>query len=178
MLLVRHGQSEFNAAFNETRVDPGIIDPPLTQLGRAQAAAAADQLIAAGVRRLISSPYVRTLETAQIIAGRIGVSITIDACVRERAGFMCDIGTRPAALGRRFAGLNFDHLDDPWWHDPLAAGEEPEAAIIARSVRFRAAAGAMADFHHVAVVTHWGFIKALTGRPALNGEVMRLDPGA
>ena len=37
MLLVRHGQSEFNAAFTLTRVDPGIPDPELTPVGRLQA---------------------------------------------------------------------------------------------------------------------------------------------
>ena len=36
MILLRHGQSEFNAAFNATRVDPGIPDPRLTEEGKRQ----------------------------------------------------------------------------------------------------------------------------------------------
>ena len=30
MILIRHGESEFNVVFNKTRVDPGIPDPALT----------------------------------------------------------------------------------------------------------------------------------------------------
>ena len=73
MLLVRHGQSEFNAIFNQTRTDPGIVDPRLTDLGRRQAAEAAEALAPAGIARLIVSPYSRTLETAAIIAERLRV---------------------------------------------------------------------------------------------------------
>jgi broad specificity phosphatase PhoE len=30
----------------------------------------------------------------------------------------------------------------------------------------------------VAVVTHWGFIRALTGKPVTNGEIVRIEwPG-
>ena len=36
MILVRHGQSEFNAVYSVTRVDPGIPDPQLTDIGRAR----------------------------------------------------------------------------------------------------------------------------------------------
>ena len=32
MFLIRHGQSEFNVAFAQTRTDPGIVDPGLTDL--------------------------------------------------------------------------------------------------------------------------------------------------
>ncbi len=34
MILLRHGQSEFNLAFTLTRRDPGIVDARLTPLGR------------------------------------------------------------------------------------------------------------------------------------------------
>ena len=37
MILVRHGQSEFNVVYSVTRVDPGIPDPKLTDEGRRQA---------------------------------------------------------------------------------------------------------------------------------------------
>ena len=41
MILLRHGQSEFNLHFTATRKDPGIIDARLTPLGHEQAQAAA-----------------------------------------------------------------------------------------------------------------------------------------
>jgi len=45
VILIRHGQSHFNVVFNETRVDPGIVDPGLTEEGERQAAAAAQALL-------------------------------------------------------------------------------------------------------------------------------------
>src|SRR4051794_16415355 len=102
MLLIRHAQSEFNAAFSVTRVDPGIPDPKLTVQGREQAAAAAETLRGTGIKRLISSPYRRALETATIIADVLGLDVTIEALVRERAAFHCDIGTCPGDLRSLF----------------------------------------------------------------------------
>lgn len=179
MLLVRHGQSEFNAAFTLTRVDPGIPDPELTEIGRRQAEAAAADLAARGVARLIASPYTRTLQTASIIAGRLGLPISIDARVRERAAFHCDIGTPRAQLARRFPALDFAHLGDPWWHDHVALDRaETEAELALRAGDFRRDMAALPDWRSVAVITHWGFMRALTGRQAQNGEIMVFDPAA
>ena len=36
MILIRHGQSEFNVHFSRTGIDPGIVDPHLTATGREQ----------------------------------------------------------------------------------------------------------------------------------------------
>ena len=177
MLLVRHGQSEFNAVFAASRVDPGIRDPRLTELGRRQAADSARALEGLNVRRLVASPYTRTLETAAIIAAALGVTVTVDPLVRERAAFVCDVGSPPAELGRRFPEFRFDHLDDPWWHDHIARGiAEDEAALVARCREFRRAMAAAADWRHVAVITHWGFIKAITGARVPNGEIIRVEP--
>ncbi|MFN8758257.1 MAG: histidine phosphatase family protein [Tagaea sp.] len=175
MLLIRHGQSEFNAVYSRTRVDPGIPDPRLTEEGQRQAYAAARTLAAHGVTRLIASPYTRALETATIIAGELGLAIEVDALVRERAAFHCDIGAPPETLARRFPHLRFDHLDDPWWHDHVALGvDESEDQIRARGVEFRTRAARAPARDTTCVVTHWGFIRALTGIEAKNGEIVRL----
>lgn len=176
MILIRHGQSEFNAVFSLTRVDPQIPDPRLTAEGRRQAAQVAESLADVGIRRLISSPYIRALETATIIAERLNVEVTIEPLVRERAAFHCDIGTARDELSRLFPAYRFDHLEHPWWHDHIATGVgETEEALIARSARFRTAMAAVSDWSQVGVVTHWGFIRALTGRPVANCELVRLD---
>ena len=101
MILIRHGQSEFNVHYGRTRQDPGIRDPVLTEEGRAQAYAAAATLGAHDVRRLVSSPYRRALETAEIIAGALGLPVTVDPTVGERAAFSCDFGSGPDELARR-----------------------------------------------------------------------------
>ena len=89
MILLRHGQSEFNVAFNATRVDPGIPDPRLTEEGRRQARAAAVALAAHPVERLIASPYTRALETAEIVVAPmlIGASSQCAETTRMAEGF-------------------------------------------------------------------------------------------
>lgn len=175
MLLIRHGQSEFNAIYSRTRVDPGIPDPRLTDEGKRQARDAARALAEHGIARLIASPYTRALETATIIASELGLEIEVEPLVRERAAFHCDIGASRVDLARRFPRLAFDHLDDPWWHDHVALGvDESEAQIVARGDLFRARAARLEKRERVCVVTHWGFIRALTGIEAKNGEIVRL----
>ena len=174
MILVRHGQSEFNAAFNRTRVDPGIRDPGLTEEGRRQAAAAAEALQTQAIERLVVSPYRRTLETATIIADRLSLPITIEPLVRERAFFVCDIGSPRADLALAWPRYRFDHLEECWW----PGTEESETELLDRCARFRTAMAATPDWHKVAVVTHWGFIRGLTGQEAGSCEMVRFDPVA
>jgi broad specificity phosphatase PhoE len=81
--LVRHGQTEFNAA----RRMQGHLDSPLTALGRAQAQAAA-ALLAREIGdpagwRLVSSPLGRTQVTARIVGEALGLPIEIDHRVIE-----------------------------------------------------------------------------------------------
>jgi glucosyl-3-phosphoglycerate phosphatase len=182
MLLIRHGQSQFNAVFSVTREDPGIPDPVLTDEGvrqireTAQLLATRPQRGEPQVRRLISSPYTRALQTATLIAEELKLEVTIDPLVRERAAFMCDIGTPALDLQRRFPQYRFDHLDDPWWHDHIARGiAETEEALAERAAAFRSAMAESEDWPHVAVVTHWGFIRCLTGKRSINGEIIALS---
>jgi broad specificity phosphatase PhoE len=172
MILVRHGQSEFNVHYGATRVDPGIRDAPLTELGRAQARAAAAALAGAALERIVASPYTRTIETAEILAGALRLPITLEPLVGERAAFSCDIGSSPMILAERFPHLAFDHLGDPWWPDH----EESEEALLLRCARFRDAVAGTADWHRILVVTHWGVIRALTGMPVKNCTALRWNP--
>lgn len=81
ILWVRHGQSTWNVL---DRLQGHELSPPLTELGRAQAAAAAETLADRGVVRLLSSPAVRALETAQIIAARLGLEVEVEPLLLEK----------------------------------------------------------------------------------------------
>ena len=61
MLLIRHGQSEFNVIYGETRKDPGIRDPKLTAMGREQALQAGKTLTPNPPDQIVASPYWRAL---------------------------------------------------------------------------------------------------------------------
>src|SRR5262249_17912779 len=93
MILLRHGQSEFNLHFTATPPDPGLGDPPLTPLGHAQAAQAVKNLAGHRIARIISSPYTRALQTAAPLARTYGISVVINPIVRERYAFACDVGS-------------------------------------------------------------------------------------
>ena len=172
MILIRHGQSHFNLHFSATRVDPGIVDPGLTDEGARQIAAAAEDLRAADLRRIIVSPYTRTLESAAILAEALGLEMAIEPLVRERSYFMCDIGTPRSELAERWPALDFSHIEERWWHEP----EEPVPVMEERCRSFSRLAGGLDDWPHVLVVSHWAFIKGLTGEALENGQTLRFEP--
>ena len=172
MILLRHGQSEFNLHFGVTRRDPGIIDPRLTELGHSQAVEAARQLAGQGIERIIVSPYTRTLETARPVAAALGVPVTIDSIVRERYAFACDIGSPRSALQRDWPDHDFDLVDDVWWPE----AEESEASIVRRAAKFRNDVALRRDWANTLVISHWGFILSLTGQSVANGQWLRCDP--
>lgn len=174
MILLRHGQSEFNLLFTATRKDPGIPDPKLTDLGHAQAAAAAAALAGQPISRIIASPYTRAVETALPIARARGLPIQVIPTVRERYAFSCDIGSPRSALAGRFPEVDFAHLEERWWPET----EEPDHQVEARARGFRAEIAALPAWEETLVVSHWGFILAMTGERVMNGDWLRCDPTA
>lgn len=172
MFLLRHGQSHFNAQFEATGRDPGIADPQLTELGHAQAQRAAQALGSAGIRRVMISPYTRTLQTAAPFLSLPGVEVEIVPQVRERKAYSCDIGSPPALLAEKFPQHEFGHLPEQWWHE----GMESEAETMERAKAFRAFMRGHAEQHCTLVVSHWWFILALTGESVANGQWMAFDP--
>lgn len=172
MYLLRHGQTIFNVIYGETRVDPGVHDPVLTPRGRAQARRAGAELADAGVDRLIVSPYSRALQTAAIVSDVAGVPVSIDPRVRERSAFACDIGKPVDLLKRSWPDFDFSGLDDVWWHQT----EEPPEVFADRCEAFRGDMAETPDHGQIAVITHWGVIRALAGVRALNCQVIPCDP--
>lgn len=175
MILIRHGQSEFNVRFAVDRVDPGIEDPGLTDLGKRQIAEAARLLSEQGhherLTRIHASPYTRTLESAEILAERLGLPIVINSLVREHAHFACDIGSPRPVLAARWPGIDFDPLPEVWWPD-----REDEQTVDRRAMDFRAQAAEEPDWEEWLVVTHWGFIRSLTGHRVANAAILAFDP--
>ncbi len=172
MILLRHGQSEFNLAFTQTRRDPGITDPKLTALGHDQARAAAVDLSGQGITRILASPYTRALQTAQPVADALGLPILIHPMVRERYAFTCDIGSPVSHLTAAWPEHDFSGVEEVWW--PQA--EEGAEGVIRRAVAFRAEMAAHAKWASTLVVSHWGFILSMTGRSMENGQWLRCDP--
>jgi len=174
MLLIRHGQSHFNKHYSVTRQDPGIVDPALTAEGRQQIGETARRLAdeARPFRRILSSPYWRALETAEILAVALKLPIVVEPLVRERAFFACDIGSPRSELEVRFPQAAFGALPEIWWPHP----DESESSLAERCTRFRVDMATAEGWERLLVVTHWGFIRGLTGRSVENGTHLSYDP--
>ena len=172
MIVLRHCQSEFNLHFTRTRRDPGIIDPVLTELGERQAEQAVLALAAVAITRILVSPYTRALQSAAPIARARGLVPVVTPLVRERYAFICDIGTPRSRLAQSWSRLDFSHLDEVWWPE----ADEAEQEVLDRAERFRDEMSVLPDWRTTLVVSHWGFLLALSGNSLENGTFHHVDP--
>ena len=78
-LLLRHGQTVLSV---EKRFS-GVGDQPLTDVGRAQAAAAAVRLSSCEAVAVVSSPVRRARETALLVGEALGLEVAYDEGFRE-----------------------------------------------------------------------------------------------
>jgi broad specificity phosphatase PhoE len=167
ILLVRHGQSEWNAAGRWQ----GQADPPLTDLGREQAWAAARSL--GTVDAIFASDLQRASETALLISGSLGVGpVVLDADLRERdAGEWS--GLTRAEIHEQWPG----YLDAPadehvgfgpssaskGWHPKRPPSWEPDDAVLERATRALHRIHREVGDGDVLAVTHGGLIYVLEG---------------
>jgi broad specificity phosphatase PhoE len=170
ILLVRHGQSTWNA---DGRWQ-GQADPPLSDVGVDQAAAAADASAVDGVVALYASDLERARHTAQLIGARLGLHPVVDVRLRERdAG-----GWQGCTRAEIEAG----------WPGFLGSGRrpdgyEPDASVLARVLDALAVVAAAHD-GDVLVVTHGGVVRTVERHlggdadgliPNLGGRWLRYD---
>jgi glucosyl-3-phosphoglycerate phosphatase len=170
MLLVRHAQSEWNRVFGATRVDAAMPDPAITAEGVTQSRLAAEDFTALAPVRIIASPYRRTLQTAVIFAEILQLPITIDPMVRERCAFSCDQGSHPALLRAEWPHLDFSGLEERWWGRTIESME----SLARRAEQFLERARTLPDRNRVLVVSHWGFIRCVTGAEVGNLAAVRV----
>jgi broad specificity phosphatase PhoE len=172
VLLVRHGQSEWNAVGRWQ----GQADPPLSDVGRAQARSAARSLGA--LDAVFASDLQRATETATIIAGELGVGpVVVDPDLRERdAGEWS--GLTRAEIEEQFPG----YLDSTPSFAAGAArrppGWEPDDSVLERALRALATIGSAVDGGDVLAVTHGGLIYVVEGHLGHDGPIHRLANGA
>lgn len=184
LLLVRHGQSEWNAAGRMQ----GHADPSLTDLGRQQSQAAARAL--GSVEAIVSSSLARALETAAVIAEELGVGpVIVDEALRERHVGEWQGLTR-GDIHRTWPGYL---RDDPAHGEGRPASDrhppawESDEAIIDRTLPALVRAALLAHEGDAVVVTHGGIIgtwERHLGCPRegpmfnLSGRWFAVSPGA
>jgi broad specificity phosphatase PhoE len=80
LLLVRHGETDWNAA---GRLQ-GHTDRPLSDYGREQARRLADELADESFDAIYASDLARARETAEIVAERLLLPVVLDPDLREK----------------------------------------------------------------------------------------------
>jgi probable phosphoglycerate mutase len=163
LLLARHGETEWNRSGRFQ----GHANPPLSELGREQAAALAEQLAGDGIAAIYTSDLLRASETAQAVAVRLGLEVVEDAGLRE-----IDVGS--------WSGLTRDEIAsrDPEGFERLMRGEIGHDGETREQLTERVVASVerIARAHEgdtVLVVTHGGAIRALRRHAAGDpGEVI------
>ncbi len=147
MLVLRHGQSEWNAQGRWQ----GQADPPLSPLGREQARAAVARL--GVVDLIVASDLDRALTTAAIVAEGLGVGpVLVEPRLRERSA-------------GEWSGLTRAEIDEQWpgylAERRRPPGFEPDEVL---RTRVCAALDDVARAHpdaEVLVVSHGGVVYVL-----------------
>jgi probable phosphoglycerate mutase len=172
VLLVRHGQSTWNA---EGRWQ-GQADPPLSPLGASQARAAASSAELTGIDAWWSSDLRRAVQTSDLLVGDRGTR-QVDPRLRERHAGEWEGLTR-AEIEAGWRGFLAAHRRPAGWED-----DEP---LLERALAALTDIAAATAAERVVVVTHGGVIRALERRfgtdelpvPNLGGRWVEIGSGA
>jgi probable phosphoglycerate mutase len=149
VLLARHGQSTWNAAGRWQ----GRADPPLSELGERQAAAAVAAAREHGTTVVFTSPLERARRTGEIVAEALGLGgVTVEDRLMER-----DAG--------EWTGLTRDEIE-AGWPGYLVENRRPPAFeadddLVGRAVAALHAIAAAAPGERVLAVSHGGLIRVV-----------------
>lgn len=152
LLVVRHGQSTWNANGRWQ----GQADPPLSELGRRQAIAAAEGVGA--IDAIWASDLQRASTTAELIAEELGIGpVHRDPDLRERSAGPWEGLTR-AEIHAGWPGYLDDDRRPDGWEDDESVARRAERALV-RVVE-------LVGEGDVLVVSHQGTLNAVVRRAA------------
>lgn len=187
VILIRHAQS-YNNALSDSR--QRVQDPPLTELGWEQARllaqhlasatdAYADQARGYDITRLYTSPMLRSLQTASLLAQALQLQPEVWVDIHELGGVFLE---DEHGVARGFGGMTRAEIqalypqyrieprvtESGWWPAEKAMESDADSALRAEQV----AATLLARAHEqerIAIVSHGAFLdrllKCLLGRP-------------
>jgi broad specificity phosphatase PhoE len=173
--LSRHGETDWNA---EGRWQ-GHTDKPLNDNGREQARALAESLRTIGLAGVVTSDLQRARETAEIVAGALGLAIDyVDPDLRERTIGVFEGLTRAECERlhpEAWAAWTERHVPPPGAEGHQSLAERVTAAI------GRAAERIAKDDAPALLVTHGGAMRAAlahaghTAPPIRNTGIWRIE---
>lgn len=154
LLLVRHAETEHNT---QARCQ-GQSDPPLSAVGRRQAAALAARLAQEKIHHVYASDLRRATETAVAIAAAHNLPVHTDPRLREMAFGEWE-GLTWAEIGERYP-----QEWAAWQADPLGVAPPGGETLAQVTLRVQSALGSIAERHPdqcVALVSHGGPLRVL-----------------
>ncbi len=154
--VARHGETDWNIQ----GVLQGWIDVPVNDLGRRQAIDLAESVQSAGIEAIWSSPLARARETAEIIAGRLGLPAPSSHEGLKERRFGAIQGIPKAELGE----LNPVLLQHILKRNPATHFEDGET-MDEFADRIMAAITAIGELHtgeRVLVITHGWVMDVIT----------------
>jgi len=159
--LVRHGEADYQPI--RDRGWPGSVADlaPLSGLGVAQAREAADALAGAGATAVVASPMTRALQTAAIVAVRLGLPVSVEFDLRE--WLPDDTFSWRSADDVQASVDDFDDHGGEW-PDGRPRAWEPLSQLRGRcSAALCTAVGGLPGHEVIIVVCHGMVIWSLTG---------------
>ncbi|MCV7259854.1 glucosyl-3-phosphoglycerate phosphatase [Mycobacterium shimoidei] len=160
LVMLRHGQTDFNLG---SRMQ-GQLDTELTELGRAQAGAAADVLGKRQPLLIVTSDLRRAYDTAVMLSERTALTLRVDRRLRET--HLGDWqGMTHAEIDAAAPGARLAWRDDASW---APHGGESRVDVAARSIPLIAELVASEkewgiDERPIVLVAHGGLVAAMTG---------------
>lgn len=154
--VARHGETDWNIQ----GVLQGWIDVPVNDIGRRQAIDLAESVQSAGIEAIWSSPLARARETAEIIAGRLGLPAPSSHEGLKERRFGAIQGIPKAELGE----LNPVLLQHILKRNPATHFEDGET-MDEFADRIMAAITAIGELHtgeRVLVITHGWVMDVIT----------------
>jgi len=156
LLLVRHGQSEWNARRLLQGQTPHV---PLSDLGHAQAAAAARELARLSPGALISSDLLRATQTADHCARAVGLDYVTTPALREQGYGVLE----------GWASSDAAQVVEWWDPDWAPEGGESLTQLHQRVTTYLHELAAAPPADVVALVTHGDTIRAVQAVAAGHG---------
>jgi probable phosphoglycerate mutase len=169
LVLIRHGESEGNRA----RAFTLTPDVPITETGREQVRAAAEVIASRFTPvRMVSSPFRRARQTADIIAQRLALAVEVEEDLRERS--YGTLAGQPYEAARRCA----DYDPESYWLWCPPGGGETLVSVAARAGAVLDRVARAVPDADVVVVSHGAVMMALWQHVTGSWRPGRVSPNA
>lgn len=162
--FVRHGQSQANLEEREQGAEG-----PLSELGRKQASFVAKRFSDVPIDLIVSSPYERAKETAEIINSHLNKELRFSELLRERKPPTQYIGVLtddPEYLKVKVHSREMRAVDPTWRH----SDEDTFEGLKARAIELLRYLESL-EKEHILAVTHGGFLRMIAAVMIIGEEL-------